>query len=91
MNCKQGWNERFIISQTNKSFFDTDYRKTRKQFLLDNEISKLPGTMQAAENYKLIKEEELSIKEIDNKIKELNQQLNQLKIGKNEKFRKLII
>ena len=37
MNCKQGWNERFIISQTNKSFFDNDYKKTRKQFLLDSQ------------------------------------------------------
>ena len=89
MNCKQGWNERFIISQTNKSFFDTEYKKTRKQFLLDSEISKLPGTMQAAENYKLIKEEELVIKEIDNKIKELNKQLTQLKIAKSEKYRKI--
>ena len=89
MNCKQGWNERFIICQTNKSFFDTEYKKTRKQFLLDSEISKLPGTMQAAENYKLIKEEDLVIKEIDNKIKELNKQLTQLKIAKSEKYKKI--
>jgi hypothetical protein len=89
MNCKQGWNERFIICQTNKSFFDTEYKKTRKQFLLDSEISKLPGTMQAAENYKLIKDEELLIKEIDSKIKELNKQLTQLKTGRSENYRKI--
>jgi len=89
MNCKQGWNERFIISQTNKSFFDTEYKKTRKQFLLESEISRLPGTMQAVENYKLIKDEELVIKEIDSKIKELNRQLDYFKITKGEKFRKI--
>lgn len=89
MNCKQGWNERFIISQTNKSFFDNDFKKTRKQFLLDSEISKLPATMQAAENHKLIQYEESLIKEIDIKIKEFNKQLNELKIQKNEKFKNI--
>ena len=40
MSCKQAWNDRFIISQTNKTFFDNSFMKSRKQFLLDTEISK---------------------------------------------------
>lgn len=85
MNCKQGWNEQFIISQTNKSFFNTEYKKTRKQFLLESEISKIPGTMEKAENYKLINEETSAIKEVDSKIRELNKELNKLKENKRSK------
>lgn len=71
MNCKQAWSQKFIIENTNKSFFDNDYKKSRKQFLLENELSRLPATMAAAEVYKSIKEEEENIKLIDLDIKKL--------------------
>jgi hypothetical protein len=64
MSCKQAWNDRFIISQTNKTFFDNSFMKSRKQFLLDAEISKIPQSMEAAENYKLVKDEEKIVVEL---------------------------
>jgi len=79
MNCKQGWNQKFIIEQTNKNFFDNQYKKSRKQFLLESEISKLPSTIAAAECYKQIKEEEINIKETDAKMRELKKQLDELR------------
>tara|TARA_B100001093_G_C26802867_1_gene1004219 strand:+ start:578 stop:1900 length:1323 start_codon:yes stop_codon:yes gene_type:complete len=92
MNCKQGWNQKFIIEETNKSFFDSKYKKSRKQFLLESEISKLPSTIAAAESYKQIKEEELNIKETDAKMRELKKQLDELrriKYGMYENIRSL--
>jgi len=82
MNCKQAWNQKFIIEETNKSFFDKEYKKTRKQFLLESEISKLPSTISAAESYKQIKEEEEKIKNVDNQIRELNKELIKLRRSK---------
>ena len=84
MNCKQGWNQKFIIEETNKSFFDSEYRKSRKQFLLENEISKLPSTMGAAETYKEVKEEEAKIKLIDVKMREIKKELDKLNSNKSQ-------
>lgn len=79
MNCKHGWNQKLIIEQTNKSFFDNQYKISRKQFLLESEISKLPSTIAAAESYKKVKEEEVKIKETCAKMLELKKQLDELR------------
>ena len=89
MSCKQGWNDRFIISQTNKTFFDNSFMKSRKQFLLDTEISKIPQCMEAAENYKLIKEEEKIVVELGEKIKEINKELTKLKMTRQEHYQNI--
>lgn len=52
MNCKKQWNENFVIQSLNRSFIDNDYKKHRKELLIDREISKLPETMNDAEKYK---------------------------------------
>ena len=78
MNCKQAWSQKFIIQNINKSFFDNQYKKSRKQFLFESEISKLPATMPAAEIYSKVKEEETKMKNFDLKIKELNKQVKAL-------------
>lgn len=89
MSCKQAWNDRFIISQTNKRFFDNSFMKSRKQFLLDAEISKIPQCMEAAENYKLIKEEENIVVELSKKIKEINKELTKLKMTRQEHYQNI--
>ena len=86
MNCKHAWNQRFIIEQTNKSFFDKDYKKSRKQFLLESEISKLPTTIEAAETHKKIKEEEKEIKEIEKQMSEVKKLLDTLRHKKFIKY-----
>ena len=89
MSCKQGWNDRFIISQTNKTFFDNDFMKSRKQFLLDTEISKIPQSMEAAENYKLVKEEEKKVSELNEKIKDITMELTKLKVTRQEHYQNI--
>jgi hypothetical protein len=89
MSCKQAWNDRFIISQTNKTFFDNSFMKSRKQFLLDAEISKIPQSMEAAENYKLVKDEEKIVVELGEKIKEINKELTKLKMTRQEHYQNI--
>ena len=89
MSCKQSWNDRFIINQTNKSFFDNSFMQSRKQFLLDSEISKIPQFMEAAENYKLVKDQEKEIGILNEKIKEINVTLNVLKSARLEHYQNI--
>ena len=42
------------IRNLNRSFNDNDFKKHRKKLLLENELSRMPETMQAAENLSLI-------------------------------------
>ena len=41
MNCNKAFDDKFLADNLNKSFVNTDYKKHRKQFLLEGEISKL--------------------------------------------------
>jgi len=78
MDCKFAWSQKFIIENTNRSFHDNDFKKHRKQLLLDIEMSKLPDTMAAAEKYQEVKAEELVINNIDKQINEFKIKINLL-------------
>ena len=61
MQCKKAWSHKFLVENLNKSYVSKEYKEHKKQFLLESEISKLPETMDAAENYSRIVEEEAKI------------------------------
>lgn len=87
MNCNNGYTQNFIIENLNRSFHDTDYRKHRKSLLVDTEISKMPETMQIAENYKQIEVHEINVTTLTEKIQTLKTELNKLTLEKNDEFR----
>jgi hypothetical protein len=58
MQCKKAWSQKFLVDNLNKSYISKEYKEHKKQFLLDSEISKLPESMDAAENYNQISLEE---------------------------------
>ena len=84
MKCNAQWNQQFIIENLNKSFWDNDYKSHRTKILTDTEISKIPETIQYAENYskleKFVKEKQT----IDEKIKELNKEIIKYKLQSRE-------
>ena len=51
MKCNAQWSQQFIIENLNKSFWDNEYKTHRTRILTDIEISKIPDTIQFAENY----------------------------------------
>ena len=65
------WSQHFIVLQLDRSFNTKEYRAHRKNLLLESEISKLPETMEAAENSK--KKDELI--DENRKLKELEKDL----------------
>jgi hypothetical protein len=78
MNCKKGWDEKFLVEKLNRSFCNNEYKVYRKELLIDREMSKLPETMHLAERQKRVEVEEKKITEITNKIKILNAEANAL-------------
>ena len=49
MSCENRWTKQFLYDNFNSSFVNGDYRKARKNILLDNELAKLPSTQEYLE------------------------------------------
>jgi len=84
MNCKKAWSQKFIIENTNRSFYDNDFKKHRKQLLLDTELSKMPETMPAAEAYLQVKVHEKAIDRLNDQAKEIRKQLTAIQMQQGE-------
>ena len=79
MKCNAQWTQNFVIESLNKSFWDKDYRLHRTNILTDHEISKIPETVEYAENLTQINKLKEKDKQINDQIKELYKQVNILK------------
>ena len=44
MSCKNQWEHKFLVENLNKTFIDNDYRKHRKQLLVDPLVDNNPIT-----------------------------------------------
>jgi hypothetical protein len=65
MQCNKTWSDKFLTKNLNASFMRTEYRIHRKELLIQQQISRMPETMAAAETYKRVKAITLSQKELD--------------------------
>jgi hypothetical protein len=54
MSCSTAWSDTFLSSSVNSSFIKTKYKEHRKELLVQQEISRIPESMAAAETYKRI-------------------------------------
>ena len=89
MKCNKIWSNQFLVKNLNRSYCEKEYKLHRKQLLLDREISKLPETMQFAEQTIMIEKEEKDIKEVREKILELNKQIKILRDVENSHRRRI--
>ena len=64
MLCNKAWSDKFLVRHLNVSFVRVEYRTHRKELLTQQQISRLPATMAAAESYKQVKALEGTIKEL---------------------------
>ena len=58
MSCKMPYDDDFLFDNLNKTFITTTYKHHRKENLFQREKSRMPETMQLAENEKLAREED---------------------------------
>ena len=79
MKCKKAWDQTFMITQLNRSYYLNEYREHRRTLLLERELSKMPETMQDAENFKLKEKIQARNQEIHQRERILAQQIEELK------------
>lgn len=79
MNCKKAWSQNFMVMKLNRSFITSDYKKHRSSLLIQREISKLPETMQLAEQHKKAELKEQEAREMNIQITKLNTEMNKLR------------
>ena len=87
MNCKKSWGQEFLVRKLNRSFVTSDYKVHRSKLLCEREISKLPETMTAAENYRDSEKEFNAYDKCQEKINELNNELKHIKQVANQHWR----
>ena len=54
MSCSKPWSDKFLTTHLKASFVKTEYKTHRKELLIQQEISRIPESMAAAETYKRI-------------------------------------
>ena len=89
MNCKRAYTQNFMVTQLNRSFTDNDFKKHRRQLLLEHELSRMPETMQLAENYNKIDQYNENVKGYTQQIRELRAQLQDLQQKKYQDMRSI--
>lgn len=91
MNCKKIYDDAFMFKNLNKSYYKTGFKDHRSKILFDIEVSKIPETIPAVENF--LKAEDLS-KENDliyKDIAELENQISKLRGKSAENFTQIRI
>jgi len=85
MQCNKAWSDKFLTKHMKATFMRNDYKTHRKELLVQQQISRLPETMAAAEHFK---GEEVLQKVVNDLREEYNQaskQIRDLRYGKLEK------
>ena len=82
MNCKNPWTNNFLVNNLNKSYMENDFKKHRKQLLVDKEISRTSELMNLVERTKLLEEHQ---KELIT----LNEEFVKMKKLFNEKYQQV--
>lgn len=65
MHCNKAWSDKFLTKNLNATFMRNDYKAHRKELLVQQQISRLPETMAAAERQKQEDTLRSIIKELD--------------------------
>jgi hypothetical protein len=105
MNCKQAWDQTFVVLHLNRNWYNDTYQQHRDQLLFEREQSRFPETMPEVEKYHKIaeinKERETNMKDINTlraKIEELmrensncDRKIRVIKTGKEEVERQKFI
>ena len=54
--CHSIWTQEFIRNNCNRSWYSKEHKEHRSKILIDYEMSQLPDTMVAADNYKFLEQ-----------------------------------
>jgi len=77
MNCKNQWTTKFLVESLNRSYIDNDYKKHRKNLLVEREISRTSELMVLVERTKLIEEEYGQLALIEQEYEKMRKMINE--------------
>ena len=80
MNCKIGYDTKFIVDNLNRSFHDKEYNAHRKQVLFEEYQSRIPNAQTLVQDRNEMQRIEKLNKEDSVEIKKLTKQINDLKM-----------
>ncbi len=78
MNCKNPWPVKFLVDNLNRSYVDNDFKKHRKNLLVEKEISRTPELMNIVQRTRLVEEAEIELKDLEKKYVEARKIFNEL-------------
>lgn len=90
MNCRQSWDQTFVIINLNRNWYNDVYKIHRKELLFQSEQSKFSETMPHVEKYHKIISLQDKIKENEakaNKLREMLQEINTVNMNINRDIR----
>lgn len=89
MNCKQSWDQTFVILNLNRNWFNDVYRNHRNELLFQSEQSKIPETMHEVEKYNKIMVIRKKREENDKKIMALHEKINAYRAENTHYYREI--
>lgn len=84
MQCNKAWSDTFLIQNLKASFMRNDYKTHRKELLVQQQISRLPETMAAAERFKGEEVLQKVLNELRNEYNQAGKQIQELRFGKSK-------
>jgi hypothetical protein len=85
MSCKNQWDTKFLVENLNRNYIENDYKKHRKQLLVDREISRTPELMNLVEITKRVEDKNLELNQLVEQHAAIKKQLVQITRNLNEK------
>ena len=83
MGCKIAFDDNFIVMNLNRTWCEKDYRQHRKGILLEQQMARMPETVEAAERYNEINTIAEKNRELNSQISDLRRAIRQLEIERN--------
>lgn len=83
MGCKIAFDDNFIVMNLNRIWCEKDYRQHRKGILLEQQMARMPETVEAAERFNEINAIAEKNRELNSQISDLRRAIRELEIERN--------
>jgi hypothetical protein len=85
MHCNKAWSDKFVANNLGSIFIRSEYATHRKELLVQQQISRMPETMAAAETQKQVLVLEEQIKNLKLEVKKINTEIDKVQLNPSQK------
>ena len=78
MDCKIQWTPKFLVDNLNRSYIDGEFKKYRKNLLVDRQISKTSELMPLVERTRIIEDKNIELDKLNEQYKEAKKIFNNI-------------